>query len=83
MVENCCFLIKVETQMTARKLDHPIDIKRPSWLATGCLFGSAVFGILLSGCASVGPSLQQPALPMLTSKLSSERLPAKSGRRLE
>ena len=53
--------------MIARKLDHPIDIKRPSWLATGCLFGSAVFGILLSGCASVGPGLQQPALPMLTS----------------
>ena len=53
--------------MTSRELAHLIDIKRRSQSAIGYLLGLPMVALLLSGCAMVGPSYQQPALPMLTS----------------
>ena len=67
MAENRRFLIKVDTQMTSQKLAHLMDMKKKSRLAMGYLLGLPMLGLLLSGCTTVGPTHQQPALPMLSS----------------
>ena len=53
--------------MASHKLAQLIDIKRTTWHRIGYLFGLPMFGLLLSGCAMVGPSYEQPALPMISS----------------
>ena len=68
-MEICRFLIKVETQMASRKLAHLSvikDIKQQSRYAAKYLLGLTLSGVLLSGCAMVGPGYEQPALPMLS-----------------
>ena len=54
--------------MSSRKLAHPLVIKKQPRLAFRYLLGFAMFGVLLSGCALVGPDFQQPELPMLSAE---------------